>query len=89
MIDRIKLISPGTIIYSKESSPEFLVNGFISEATLGSAIYTNCGEEICLVGIISRLSPNPDIIQTEGVGLSIDFIFKEIKEKTGIDLYRE
>lgn len=85
-LDRIPLISRGVIIHSEDDSPELLINGFVPEETVGSGIYANCGEKICVAGIVSQTSSNPAIIQTEGLGLSINFILEEIKEKTGIDL---
>ncbi len=83
---RIQMVSPGTIIYAGLGSPEFLVNVFVSEEALGAPIYTNCGEYICLVGMVSRTHAIPDKIQTEGFGLPFAFICKNIKKKTGIDL---
>ena len=86
---RIQMVSPGTIIYEGLGSLEFLVNVFVSEESLGAPIYTNCGEHICLVGMVSRTHPYPDKIQTEGFGLPISFILEKIKEKTGLDISAE
>lgn len=87
MGERISLISPGTIIYANPSHHIFALGGFVSGESLGVRIYGNCAGQVCLIGILSKTHSRVDKIQTEGAGLSIDFIFEKIKQKTGIDLY--
>lgn len=90
LMPRLSRVSPGFVAYASETSPVFIINGFASMKNLGSSIFTRCGEGYCPVGIVERAYPiNPDKIQTEGFGLSLDFILKQIKEDTGIDLYQE
>lgn len=90
LLSRLKRVSPGIVVYASESSPVFIINGFATVENLGSGIFTRCGGEYCPVGIVSNTYPiYPDKIQTEGFGLSLEFILEKIKEDTGIDLREE
>ncbi len=83
----IELVSPGTITFVSADFSMFIVNAFVSPEILGAPIYAKCDGQICAVGILTR--PYPvyfEQIKTEGFGLSLDFIFDNIKQKTGIDL---
>jgi hypothetical protein len=83
----VELVSPGTITAVSVDFSTFVINAFVSPEILGAPIFGKCNGEICAIGIITR--PYPIFtgeVKTEGFGVSLDFIFEQVKQKTGIDL---
>ncbi|OGZ58436.1 MAG: hypothetical protein A3B96_04300 [Candidatus Spechtbacteria bacterium RIFCSPHIGHO2_02_FULL_43_15b] len=81
----VEVTTHGRVTYSRSANSAFIFSGFVHE-NLGAPVHDR--ESGKLIGIISRGDPEfAKQINTEGFGLSMQFIKEKIKQKTGINIF--